>query len=63
MGVHAVKIGSRVFRSRVRLLQMLPPLSATLSLILNVSTCKVVCRRHDDPTNGPMGDPSMVRLP
>ena len=24
---------------------------------------KVVCRRHDDPTNGPTGDPSMVRLP
>ena len=39
------------------------PLSATRLLILNVSTCTVVCRRHDDPTNGPTGDPCMVRLP
>ena len=57
------KNGSRVFRSHVRSSQVLRPLSATRSLILNVSTCKVVCRRHDDPTNGPTGDPGMVRLP
>ena len=24
--------------------------------------CKVICRPHEDPPNGPMGDPSMVRL-
>ena len=57
------KNGSRMFRSHVRSSHVLRPLSATLSLILNVSTCKVVRRRHNDPTNGPMGDPSMVRLP
>ena len=57
------KNGSRVFQSHVRLLRVIRPLSATRSLILNVSTCKVVCRRHDDPTNDPTGDPSMVRLP
>ena len=57
------KNGSRVFRLHVRSLRVLRPLSATRSLILNVSTCKVVCRRHDDPFNGPTGDPRMVRLP
>ena len=57
------KYGSHVFRSHVRSSCMLHQLSATRSLILNVSTCKEVCRRHDDPTNGPTGDPSMVRLP
>ena len=57
------KNGSHVFRSHVRSLHVLRPLSATRSLILNVSTCKVVCRNHDDPTNDPTGDPSMVRLP
>ena len=57
------KNGSRVFRSHVRSSHVLHPLRATRSLILNVSTCSVVCRRHDDPTNGPMGDPGMVRLP
>ena len=57
------KNGSRMFRSHVRSSHVLCPLSATRSLILNVSTCIIVCRRHDDPTNGPMGDPGMVRLP
>ena len=57
------KNGSRLFRSHVRSSRMLRPLSATRSLILNVSMCSIVCRRHDDPTNGPMGDPGMVRLP
>ena len=57
------KNGSRVFRSHVRSSHVLHPLSATRSLIFNVSTCKVVCRRHEDPTNGPTGDPTMVRLP
>ena len=57
------KNGSRVFRSHVRSSHVLRSLSATRSLILNVSTCSIVCRRHDDPTNGPMGDPGMVRLP
>ena len=57
------KNGSRMFRSHVRSSCVLLPLSATRSLILNVSTCKVVHRRHDDPTNGPMGHPSMGRLP
>ena len=57
------KNGSGVFRSHVRSSHVLRPLSATRSLILNVSTCSIVCRRHDDPTNGPMGDPGMVRLP
>ena len=42
---------------------VLHPSSATRSLILDVSTCSMVCRRHEDPTNGPTGDPSMVRLP
>ena len=57
------KNGSRVFWSRVHSLHVLRPLSLTWSLILNISTCKVVCRRHDDPMNGPMDDPSMVMLP
>ena len=57
------KNGSRVFRSHVRSSHVLRPLSATRSLILNVSTCSIVCCRRDDPTNGPTGDPGMVRLP
>ena len=57
------KNGSRAFRSRVHSSHVLHQLSATRSLILYVSTCKVVCRRHDDPTNGRTGDPSMVMLP
>ena len=52
-----------VFRSHVRSSHVLRPLSATRSLILNVSTCSIICRRHEDPTNGPTGDPGMVRLP
>ena len=55
--------GSRLFWSHVHLSRMLRPLSVTQSLILNVSMCSIVCRRHDNPTNGPMGDPGMVRLP
>ena len=57
------KNGSRVFRSHVCSSHVLHPLSATRSLILNVSMCSIVCCRHDDPTNGPTGDPGMVRLP
>ena len=57
------KNSSRVFWLCVCALHVLRPLSATQSLILNVSMCKVVCRHHDDPTNGPTGDLSMVRLP
>ena len=57
------KNSSCVFRMRVHLLHVLRRLSVTRSLILDVSTCKVVCRRHDSPTNGPKGDPSTVRLP
>ena len=57
------KNSSRLFQSHIHLLHMLCPLSVTRSLILNASMCQVVCRRHNDPTNGPMGDPSMVRLP
>ena len=57
------KNGSCVFRLLVCSLHMLQPLSATRSLILNVSTCKVVCRRHYDRTNGHTGDPSTERLP
>ena len=57
------KNSSCMFQSCIRLSHMLRPLSATRLLILNVSTCRVVCRRHDDPMNGPTGDPSMVRLP
>ena len=57
------KNGLCVFRSHVRSSHVLRPLSATRWLILNVSTRIIVCRRHDDPTNGPMGDPGMVRLP
>ena len=49
------KNSSRVFWSHVRSSHVLRSLSATLSLILNVSTCSIVCRRHDDPTNGPTG--------
>ena len=52
-----------LFWSHVCLSRDLRQFSATRWLILNVSTCKVVCRRHDDPTNGPTGDPCMVRLP
>ena len=57
------KNGLLVFQSCVHSSRELRPLSASHSFILNVSTCKKVCRRHEDPTNGPMGDPSMVRLP
>ena len=57
------KNGSRVFQSHVHSSHVLRPLSATGTLILNVSTCTVVCHRDEDPTNGPTGDPSMVRLP
>ena len=57
------KNGSRVFRSHVRSSHVLHALSATRSLILNVSTCIIVCHRQEDPTNGPTGDPGMVRLP
>ena len=57
------KNGSRVFRSHVRSSHVLRPLSVTRSLILKVSTCIIVCRRHEDPTNGPTGDPIMVGLP
>ena len=57
------KNGSLVLRSHVRLSHVLHPLSATQSIIVNVSTCTIVCRRHEDPTNGPTGDPGMVRLP
>ena len=58
-----LKNGSRMFRSHVHSLHVLHPLSATRSLILNISTCSIVCHRHEDPTNGPMGDPGTVRLP
>ena len=58
-----LKNGSHMFQSCIHLSHVLHPLSATWSLILNVSMCKVVCRHHEDPTNGPTGDPSMVRLP
>ena len=57
------KNGSRAFRSCVHSSHVLHLLSATRSLILYVSTCKVVCRRHDDPTNGPTGGPRMAMLP
>ena len=57
------KKGSRVFRSHVRSSHVLRPLSATRSHILNISTCSIDCRRHVDHTNGPTGDPGMVRLP
>ena len=55
--------GSHAFQSHVHLLHMLHLSSVTRSLILDVSSCNVICRRHDNPMNGPMGDPSMVRLP
>ena len=57
------KNGSHVFQLHVCSSHVLHPSSATRSLILNVSTCSIVCRRHEDPTNGPMGDPGMVSLP
>ena len=57
------KNGLRVFRSHIRSSHVLRPLSATRLLILNVSTCIMVCRRDDDPTNGRTGDPGVVRQP
>ena len=57
------KNGSRMFRPHVRSSRLLCQLSATQSLILNVSMCSIVCFRLEDPTNGPTGDPGMVRLP
>ena len=57
------KNGSHVFQSHVRLSHVLRPSSATRSLILDVSTCNEICRSQEDPTNGPTGDPSIVRLP
>ena len=56
-----VKNSLRVFRSHICSSCMLRPLSAIQLLILNASTCKVVCHRHDDLTNGPTGDPSTMR--
>ena len=58
-----LKNGSCIFRLHICSLHVLHPSSATRSLILDISMCNVICRRHDDPTNGPTGDPSMVRLP
>ena len=58
-----LKNGSQVFRSLVHLSHMLYLPSASRSLIIDVSACNVICRHHDDPMNGPMGDPSMVKLP
>ena len=58
-----LKNGSHALRSHVRLLHVLRPSSATWSLILDFSTCSMVCRRHDNPKNGHTGDPIMVRLP
>ena len=55
--------GLRTFRSHVRSSHVLRQLSASQSLILNFSTCSIVCCRHEDPTKGPTGDPGMVRLP
>ena len=37
--------------------------SAKCDSVAHIKCLHVVCRRHDDPTNGPTGDPSMVRLP
>ena len=54
---------SRVFWSHVRRWVALLSLSATRSLIVNVSTCSIVCCCHEDPTIGATGDPGMVRLP
>ena len=53
-----LKNGLCVFRLRVHSSHVLRPLSVTRSHILNVSTCKVVCLRYDDPMNGPTGDPT-----
>ena len=55
--------GLHMFQSHIHSLQVLHQSSATRTLILDVSMCNMICRRHDDPTNGPTGDPSMVRLP
>ena len=57
------KNGSCTFRSHVHSSHVLHLSSATRSLILDVSTCYVICRHHDEPMNGPMSDPSMGRLP
>ena len=54
---------SQAFRSLVHLSHMLHQSSASQSLIIDVSVCNVICRHHDEPTNGPTGDPSMVLLP
>ena len=35
----------------------------TWSLMRVGSTCNMFCRHYDEPTNGPMGNPHMVRLP
>ena len=57
------KNGSCAFQSHVHSLHVLCPSSANRSLILDVSMCNMICYHHENPTNGPMGDPSMVRLP
>ena len=57
------KNGSHVFRSHVHSSHVLRPSMVTHSRNLDISTCNVICRRHDDPKNGPTGDPSIVRLP
>ena len=41
--------GSCMFRSHVCSLHVLHLSSATRSLILDVSMCNMICRRHDDP--------------
>ena len=63
VGLHVVQNGSCMFGMHICSLHVLLQSSATLSLILYISTCNVIFRRQDDPTNGPTGDPSMVRLP
>ena len=52
---------SCAFQSHVHSSHVLHPSSATRSLILDVSTCNMMCRLHEDPTNGPTDDRSMAR--
>ena len=52
----------RAFRSHIHPSHVFHLSSASRSLILDVPTCNGICRRHDVPMNGPMGDPSMVIL-
>ena len=51
------------FRSHISLSHRLHLTSVTWSFVLDVITCNMICRCHENPTNGPTCELNMVRLP